>query len=242
MTITCPYCGFSQQVPPDRIPAEATEATCPRCQASFALPVAPAKSLNQAADKIVSENPEITCPAASGDLTDGQTATQEGPAAFAEPRKSCPTCGQTQAAPLAAVYAGFWIRAAAAAIDSIAAWILQLTLSLLLGAVLQLIAPDIEATSVSSIVMLALFSSAVGMAYYVVFTGACGQTPGKMLLRLKVVRRDGQNMTYGRAALREILGKFVSGITLGIGYLMVAFDAHKQGLHDKIADTCVIHL
>jgi uncharacterized RDD family membrane protein YckC len=63
-----------------------------------------------------------------------------------------------------------------------------------------------------------------------------------MLLRLKVVRRDGQNMTYGRAALREILGKFVSGITLGIGYLMVAFDAHKQGLHDKIADTCVIHL
>jgi uncharacterized RDD family membrane protein YckC len=49
-------------------------------------------------------------------------------------------------------------------------------------------------------------------------------------------------MTYGRAALREILGKFVSGITLGIGYLMVAFDAHKQGLHDKIADTCVIHL
>ncbi|APG26290.1 hypothetical protein A7E75_09260 [Syntrophotalea acetylenica] len=134
------------------------------------------------------------------------------------------------------------MRAAAAAIDSIAAWILQLTLSLLLGAVLQLIAPDIEATSVSSIVMLALFSSAVGMAYYVVFTGACGQTPGKMLLRLKVVRRDGQNMTYGRAALREILGKFVSGITLGIGYLMVAFDAHKQGLHDKIADTCVIHL
>ncbi len=49
-------------------------------------------------------------------------------------------------------------------------------------------------------------------------------------------------MNYGRAAKREILGKFVSSILLGIGYLMVAFDSQKQGLHDKIADTYVIKL
>jgi uncharacterized RDD family membrane protein YckC len=34
----------------------------------------------------------------------------------------------------------------------------------------------------------------------------------------------------------------VSGLILGIGYLMVAFDERKQGLHDKIADSYVIKL
>jgi uncharacterized RDD family membrane protein YckC len=105
-----------------------------------------------------------------------------------------------------------------------------------------LLTSDMDGDSIASVVILALFSSVVGIAYYVVFTGSCGQTPGKMLLHLKVVRSDGSAMTYGRAALREILGKFVSGITLGVGYLMVVFDARKQGLHDKIADTCVLRV
>jgi uncharacterized RDD family membrane protein YckC len=141
-----------------------------------------------------------------------------------------------------AAYAGFWIRAAAASIDSIAVWILQIILTIVLGAMAGLLTSDMDGDSIASVVILALFSSVVGIAYYVVFTGSCGQTPGKMLLHLKVVRSDGSAMTYGRAALREILGKFVSGITLGVGYLMVVFDARKQGLHDKIADTCVLRV
>mgnify|MGYP000197082409 CR=1 FL=1 len=42
--------------------------------------------------------------------------------------------------------------------------------------------------------------------------------------------------------LREIVGKFVSGIILGIGYIMAGFDRNKQGLHDRIAGTYVIKL
>jgi uncharacterized RDD family membrane protein YckC len=49
-------------------------------------------------------------------------------------------------------------------------------------------------------------------------------------------------LSYGRAALREVVGKFLSGILLGIGYLMVAFDSKKQGLHDRLANTFVIKL
>jgi uncharacterized RDD family membrane protein YckC len=63
-----------------------------------------------------------------------------------------------------------------------------------------------------------------------------------MALRIKVIRTNGMEIGYGKAALREVLGKFVSGILLGIGYLMVAFDLQKQGLHDKIADTYVIKI
>ena len=80
------------------------------------------------------------------------------------------------------------------------------------------------------------------MVYYVFFTGYCGQTPGKMAIRVKVIRTDGSEIGYGRAFLREVPGKFLSGLILGIGYLMIAFDAQKQGLHDKIADTYVIKL
>ncbi|HCB22768.1 TPA: RDD family protein, partial [Candidatus Daviesbacteria bacterium] len=43
-------------------------------------------------------------------------------------------------------------------------------------------------------------------------------------------------------ALREILGKLASGLILGIGYLMVAWDSKKQGLHDKIASTYVVRV
>jgi uncharacterized RDD family membrane protein YckC len=63
-----------------------------------------------------------------------------------------------------------------------------------------------------------------------------------MAVRVKVIRTDGGDIGYGRALLRETLGKFVSALIFGIGYLMVAFDARKQGLHDRIADTYVVKL
>ncbi|NIQ94676.1 MAG: RDD family protein, partial [Desulfuromonadales bacterium] len=53
----------------------------------------------------------------------------------------------------------------------------------------------------------------------------------KMAVRVKVIRTDGEDIGYGRSFFREVLGKFVSTIILCIGYLMVAFDAQKQGLH-----------
>ncbi|MEJ2201726.1 MAG: RDD family protein, partial [Desulfuromonadaceae bacterium] len=82
----------------------------------------------------------------------------------------------------------------------------------------------------------------VWVSYFVFFTGYCVQTPGKMLLRIKVIRTSGAEIGYGRAFLREVPGKFLSAILFGIGYLMVAFDERKQGLHDRIADTFVIKL
>jgi uncharacterized RDD family membrane protein YckC len=138
--------------------------------------------------------------------------------------------------------AGFWIRVVAAVIDSFAAGAIQMTFAALLGVVIGLTnGGDAEAQGGLAIVA-GIFSVLIGVAYYVFFTGYCGQTPGKMALRIKVIRTDGSDMDYGRALLRETLGKFVSGIILGIGYLMVAFDPQKQGLHDKIADTYVIKL
>ncbi len=132
--------------------------------------------------------------------------------------------------------AGFWIRVVATMLDGLLVFVLQFVLGFLLAS--AGIAAGIG--DVSGLVM--LFGYLLSFAYYIVFTGYCGQTPGKMALRIKVIRTDGAQIGYGRAAFRETVAKFISGIILCIGYLMVAFDGQKQGLHDRMADTYVIKL
>ena len=43
-----------------------------------------------------------------------------------------------------------------------------------------------------------------------------------------------------RAILRETVGKWISALILGIGFIMVAFHKEKRGLHDLIAGTWVV--
>lgn len=138
--------------------------------------------------------------------------------------------------------AGFWIRAAAAVVDALIAGTLQGIIVFLFAGLLGLLLHGFDSDSMLMLCLGWLLSGAVSVVYYVYFTAFGGQTPGKMALRIKVVRTDSSPLTLGRAFYREVIGKFVSGIILGIGYLMVAFDAKKQGLHDRMADTYVVRL
>jgi uncharacterized RDD family membrane protein YckC len=54
-----------------------------------------------------------------------------------------------------------------------------------------------------------------------------------------VITADGEPITYWRAFGRYF-GKLLSGIILGIGYLMAAFDEEKRALHDRICHTRVV--
>ena len=138
--------------------------------------------------------------------------------------------------------AGFWIRAAAAFVDSLIAGALQGIIIFLFAGLLGLLLRGYDGDSVVMIALAWLLGGSVSVVYYVYFTAFGGQTPGKMALRIKVVRTDSSSLTLGRAFYREVIGKFVSGIILGIGYLMIAFDQKKQGLHDRMADTYVVRL
>jgi len=77
-------------------------------------------------------------------------------------------------------------------------------------------------------------------AYFIFMTNQYGATLGKMVLGLKVVSVDGGELKFVNILIRETVGKFVSGLILGIGYLMIAFSKKKQGLHDIIAKTLVV--
>lgn len=138
--------------------------------------------------------------------------------------------------------AGFWMRLVAALIDAFIVFVLHFLLGSLLALAGALTAGGQGVAMGNILILIQLFGYVLSFAYYIVFTGYCGQTPGKMALRIKVIRRDGSNISYGRAAFREVPAKFISGIIFGIGYLMVAFDEQKQGLHDRMADTYVIKL
>lgn len=61
---------------------------------------------------------------------------------------------------------------------------------------------------------------------------------GKMAIRAAVTDMQGNRITFSRATLR-LFGKYLCVLTLFIGFLIIAFTAYRQGLHDKIAGTLV---
>lgn len=134
-----------------------------------------------------------------------------------------PVAGTAQVTEVAAVeYMGFWIRLGAAIIDYLVMWLLFSVLSYLFAGALVLLTVPLS------------------FLYYWLLTGLKGQTLGKMAVGIKVVDEEGSLPGLSKAALREVVGKFLSYITLYLGFLWIIFDGKKQGLHDKIANTYVV--
>jgi len=130
-------------------------------------------------------------------------------------------------------YAGFWMRFIASVIDGITA---------------AARASDVDMENEGAGLMIALLSTyfismlAVVIAGWLYFalmeSSARGATLGKMALGLRVTTLGGDRIGFGRATGRYF-GKILSSIFL-IGYIMAAFTAQKQALHDMMAGCLVI--
>jgi uncharacterized RDD family membrane protein YckC len=112
-----------------------------------------------------------------------------------------------------AAYAGFWIR--------LGAFLVDVVFTIAAGAII----PYVGA------------AAAVIFNIYLIYTR--GYSLGKKVFNLHIEKEDGSRLDITDVVLREILGKFLSGLVLGLGFLLVAIDARKQGLHDKLAHTIV---
>jgi len=65
-------------------------------------------------------------------------------------------------------------------------------------------------------------------------------TPGKMVLKLKIVDAGtGNKLTFGQA-IGRYFAYILSAIPFFLGYIWVGFDKRKQSWHDKLAGTVVI--
>ncbi len=241
MNIICPHCNFSKTLDPAQVPDRAVKVNCPRCKEQFTFDKTVQEQ--ESSSQKVAQQKAAQPPQTGGDQ--GRRIICNACGAIQPPAARCVQCGATIIATASPInehsYAGFWIRVVAYLIDSILLVTVQSVLSLLISLTIGMLGIATDGDPAINTVIW-LFGAVLSISYAVFFIGYCGQTPGKMALRIKVIRTDGSPVNYGRAALREVLGKFISSILLGIGYLMVAFDSRKQGLHDKIADTYVIKL
>ena len=81
----------------------------------------------------------------------------------------------------------------------------------------------------------------IALAYFTGMWAWKGNTIGGIVLGLKVVRMDGQPVTFAVALVRALAAAF-SIVVLFLGFLWIAWDAERQGWHDKIAGTVVLKL
>ena len=78
------------------------------------------------------------------------------------------------------------------------------------------------------------------LSYHLFYLSAFGATPGKLLLKMRVVDAYGREVRFWRSLVR-ILGYIVSLCCFCLGFFHIIIDPLAQGWHDKIAGTYVIY-
>ncbi len=83
-------------------------------------------------------------------------------------------------------------------------------------------------------------SFVIGLLYnWYFWTRNYGQTPGKMLMKVRVIKASGEPLTDADAVIRYI-GYYINSALMMIGWIIAFFDDQNQGLHDKLVSTYVV--
>lgn len=140
--------------------------------------------------------------------------------------------------------AGFWLRLMAFLIDDLILFFIFI-IFIIIGIIAVELMPgeirEIPIWRLMGIILPALFPLAclLGISYFSFFHLVWGQTIGKMILGVRVVRIDGHPLSISSAVIRAI-AYFFSAFPLGLGFLWVGFASSKRSWHDHIAGTVVI--
>jgi len=142
-------------------------------------------------------------------------------------------------------YAGFWIRVVASLMDFILIFIVLFPMRLLIGSTTTILGEDWQLATTKILFMNRM--ARIGMGILLAWLYRAGMesshfqgTLGKLAVQIKVTDLEGNRISFERATGRY-LAKFLSLISLGVGYLMVGFTLEKQGLHDRLAGTRVLY-
>ena len=139
---------------------------------------------------------------------------------------------------LEADVAGFGSRVLAALIDYL---IIFVALSVFYCIALSSIRPSDNGGLTAALTILVLF--AIFMFYHLLFELAWnGQTPGKRILKLRVVQANGMPVTANGVVIRNLVRLFdMLPALYGIGLTSMFVTRHTQRLGDLAARTIVIH-
>jgi uncharacterized RDD family membrane protein YckC len=141
--------------------------------------------------------------------------------------------------------AGFFSRFFAWLLDGIAVVVLPSIFGCCFGGIFFFLGTNSDSNFLSVItgiaaLMLIFILFLFQFFYFGYFWSQSGQSLGMKMLSMKVVRRNNEEMTFIRSALRGTLGYYISGFVFSLGYIWAAFDANNETWHDKIFDTWVV--
>jgi uncharacterized RDD family membrane protein YckC len=159
-------------------------------------------------------------------------AQREHPGAIRALRASAPN----------ATFAGFWARFAAKLIDGLLLFGAGILLADAVGALFYqgaLPVPPDWRGFIRAQGLMSLANAIVAICFSVYFIRRYEATPGKLMLGLRVIRRDGTRVGAGKIILRYF-GEQLSTLLFLSGYVMVAFDDENRALHDYLCDTRVV--
>lgn len=135
-------------------------------------------------------------------------------------------------------YAGFWMRFWAYSADLVIVFAVN---GILLSPLAFLNSGSV--TLLEFFTLQGLLSGLVMYLYFLIMTKFTGQTLGKMIFGLKVIRKDRLPLRWSDLFFREVVGRLIHRLLVftNVLYLVVAFTDEKQGIHDIFSDTRVIH-
>jgi uncharacterized RDD family membrane protein YckC len=152
----------------------------------------------------------------------------------------------------------FWRRLGAFAIDAL---LLGIALTFVHGMTVFLLAPVAGGTGGAGLhrlewlvpwgyhdnmlsyalqALIALASAATVLGYFTWFEAHEGRSLGKRALDLRVVRADGRPMTYRESLLRNLVKVAPPLLILDTLIMLLAFNADRQRVSDRIAQTIVV--
>ena len=143
------------------------------------------------------------------------------------------------------IYAGFWKRFGAYIIDEIILSTVGIIVLLVFGGMigLSMEMSGVDEDVIAPIVVLNIIAvdTILNWLYFTILESSSRRaTLGKMALGIAVSDMYGRRISFMRANAR-FWSKIISGLFLGIGYIIAGFTERKQALHDLIAGTLVIN-
>jgi uncharacterized RDD family membrane protein YckC len=226
----CPYC--SKEIAEDSLYCTfCGQHLFPGSQARAAGPAEP-----QAASSLgpLWSSPQEGSAEAPGKQPPAEAAV---PVTAAAPPYTAPYAAAPRSAPATPPvrYAGFWRRFFAYVLDAIAINCVEGIL-IAFGVLRQMpAAPNLALMMKSAAITLPFV-----WLYFVLMESSPWQaTLGKRALDLAVTDERGARVSFFRATGR-FFGKLLSGIILGIGFIMAGLTAKKQALHDIISGCLVV--
>lgn len=126
-------------------------------------------------------------------------------------------------------------------LDTLVIFLLLFFVELFLGAAAIQMGENIFELVVLHFIFWGIPAQLITYIYYCFFYLTFGASAGKIAFGLKVVSIDtGGDLSLMQIFQREILGKFFSVLTFGLGFLLAFLSKDGRALHDFIGDSRVV--